>query len=115
MLADADQDGVMDSQDQCLGTPAGRAVDARGCARRLDRDGDGVSDARDQCQGITDRSRRVDSVGCCISERVVEAETNQMSASFYFDFDSSAIQAEHQVKAGVPPVSWAVTPIVLFS
>ena len=75
VLADADQDGVMDSQDQCLGTPAGRAVDARGCARRLDRDGDGVSDARDQCDGTTDRSRRVDSVGCYIKGRVIEAET----------------------------------------
>ncbi len=97
--ADADQDGVADSQDQCLGTAAGRAVDARGCARRLDRDGDGVSDARDRCQGTTDRSRRVDSVGCYIAERVIEAETKQMSASFYFDFDSYAIKAEHQVKA----------------
>ena len=97
--ADADQDGVADSQDQCLGTAAGRAVDARGCARRLDRDGDGVSDACDRCQGTTDRSRRVDSVGCYIAERVIEAETKQMSASFYFDFDSYAIKAEHQVKA----------------
>ncbi len=54
---------------------AGRAVDARGCVRRLDRDGDGVSDARDQCDGTTDRSRRVDSVGCYIKGRVIEAET----------------------------------------
>lgn len=97
--ADADQDGILDSQDRCLGTPAGRAVDAYGCARRLDRDGDGVSDDRDQCQGTTDRSRRVDGVGCYISEPVEQAQPAEIGMFFYFDFDSYAIKAEHQVKA----------------
>lgn len=97
--ADADQDGILDSQDQCLGTPAGRPVDAYGCARRLDRDGDGVSDDRDQCQSTTDRSRRVDSVGCYIPEPVEQAQPREIGMVFHFDFDSYAIKPEHQATA----------------
>ena len=39
---DSDGDGVIDDLDQCPGTPAGVAVDAKGCP--LDSDGDGVYD-----------------------------------------------------------------------
>jgi len=44
---DSDQDGVVDSLDECPTTPAGVAVDAKGCA--LDSDNDGVADYKDQC------------------------------------------------------------------
>lgn len=46
---DADGDGVADSADQCPDTPAGVAVDAKGCP--IDSDGDGVADYLDKCPG----------------------------------------------------------------
>lgn len=58
---DADGDGVVDSKDQCPGTPAGTKVDAKGCA--LDSDGDGVADASDKCPG-TPAGAKVDANGC---------------------------------------------------
>ncbi len=58
---DADGDGVVDSQDQCPGTPAGVKVDAKGC--ELDSDGDGVVDSRDRCPG-TPAGAKVDAKGC---------------------------------------------------
>ena len=61
---DSDRDGVIDSQDVCLGTRAGVEVDVRGCARPADTDGDGVDDIKDQCPRTFDRSRAVDTVGC---------------------------------------------------
>jgi OOP family OmpA-OmpF porin len=60
---DADGDGVMDSADSCSGTPAGDAVDARGCPLPKDADGDGVVDARDRCAS-TPAGARVDTNGC---------------------------------------------------
>ena len=44
---DQDEDRVPDALDQCPDTPAGVAVDARGCPR--DSDGDGVVDGQDIC------------------------------------------------------------------
>lgn len=44
---DSDNDGVIDSLDECPTTPAGAAVDSKGCA--LDSDNDGVADYKDQC------------------------------------------------------------------
>jgi len=44
---DSDNDGVIDSLDECPNTPAGAAVDAKGCP--LDSDNDGVADYKDQC------------------------------------------------------------------
>jgi len=58
---DSDGDGVYDYMDQCPGTPAGVAVDARGCP--LDSDGDGVYDYMDQCPG-TPAGVAVDGKGC---------------------------------------------------
>lgn len=58
---DGDNDGVIDSKDDCRGTPRGVAVNASGCP--LDRDGDGVVDSEDQCAN-TPRGVRVDSQGC---------------------------------------------------
>jgi outer membrane protein OmpA-like peptidoglycan-associated protein len=44
---DTDGDGVKDKIDQCPNTPAGVAVDEKGCC--LDKDGDGVPDYKDDC------------------------------------------------------------------
>jgi outer membrane protein OmpA-like peptidoglycan-associated protein len=59
--ADSDGDGVIDPRDECPGTPAGAAVDIRGC--ELDSDGDGVVDRLDQCPG-TPPGAVVNEVGC---------------------------------------------------
>ncbi len=91
---DSDGDGVMDSQDSCLGTPLGASVDARGCQIRLDSDGDGVNDAQDRCPGTTDRSRKVDAQGCYEPVKVMVFDT--MEATFLFDFDSAVIKDEHR-------------------
>jgi outer membrane protein OmpA-like peptidoglycan-associated protein len=47
---DRDQDGVQDRDDRCAKTPAGKAVDADGCAAiQRDADGDRVNDEADRC------------------------------------------------------------------
>ena len=58
---DGDNDGVVDSKDQCLDTPAGTQVDAVGCT--LDLDGDGVINRLDNCPD-TPMGTAVDSYGC---------------------------------------------------
>ncbi len=60
---DADGDGVLDSKDQCPGTPAGAKVDAKGC--ELDSDGDGVVDSKDACPN-TPAGATVDARGCTV-------------------------------------------------
>jgi len=46
---DSDNDGVLNPQDKCPGTPSGVAVDKDGCP--LDSDKDGVADYLDKCPG----------------------------------------------------------------
>ena len=58
---DSDGDGVVDANDKCPNTPAGRRVNAEGC--ELDSDGDGVVDAVDRCPN-TPAGRKVNEVGC---------------------------------------------------
>ncbi|MEW8508765.1 MAG: OmpA family protein [Candidatus Thiodiazotropha sp.] len=58
---DADNDGVLDSKDQCPGTAAGIKVDEKGCA--LDSDGDGVIDSSDKCPN-TPAGSKVGADGC---------------------------------------------------
>jgi OOP family OmpA-OmpF porin len=60
---DSDGDGVVDASDRCPDTPAGVAVDADGC--ELDSDGDGVVDSRDECPN-TPANAKVNEVGCAI-------------------------------------------------
>ena len=95
--ADSDGDGVIDSQDRCLGTPSGVSVDARVCRIRLDGDGDGVLDARDRCPRTSDRSRKVDRFGCYVKTQVTVAD--EMQVTFLFDFDSAAIKDVHRKSA----------------
>lgn len=78
---DADADGVVDRLDKCPGTPAGAAVDANGC--ELDGDGDGVVDRLDRCPN-TPPGDKVDAVGCSYSLRL----------EVYFDTDSAVIKPE---------------------
>jgi OOP family OmpA-OmpF porin len=94
---DSDKDGVIDSQDVCLGTRAGVDVDVRGCARAVDTDGDGVDDGSDQCPRTFDRSREVDAAGCYRQEIVVVGK--KMEKIFYFDFDSGEVKDTHKAEA----------------
>ncbi len=59
--ADADGDGVEDSEDLCLDTPAGVEVDNFGCP--TDEDRDGVADYLDRCPNTPARVR-VNANGC---------------------------------------------------
>ena len=58
---DSDNDGVVDSRDQCLSTAAGTQVDSMGCT--LDLDGDGVTNSQDNCSN-TPVGTQVDMYGC---------------------------------------------------
>src|SRR5213595_675948 len=58
---DSDRDGVYDGIDKCPGTPAGVQVDAKGCP--VDSDVDGVPDGVDQCPN-TPAGVTVDPAGC---------------------------------------------------
>ncbi|MEQ1439720.1 OmpA family protein [Fontimonas sp. SYSU GA230001] len=69
---DDDHDGVVDTQDDCPGTPFGTPVDARGCPLQAvtaigDSDGDGVLDTQDQCPG-TAAGVAVDAAGCPLDQ-----------------------------------------------
>jgi hypothetical protein len=63
-VVDADDDGVLDANDQCPATPASEAADANGCSdSQKDGDNDGVTDDVDQCPN-TPASATVDATGC---------------------------------------------------
>src|SRR6266581_3181985 len=58
---DSDHDGVSDTKDACPDTPAGAAVDSKGCP--IDSDHDGVYDGIDKCPGMP-AGVNVDAKGC---------------------------------------------------
>ncbi len=58
---DKDYDGVMNTDDRCPATEAGRIVDSMGC--ELDSDGDGIKDAIDECPQ-TPKGLLVEANGC---------------------------------------------------
>ena len=60
---DDDNDGILNSKDSCISTPAGVKVDALGCALVTDADGDGVADSADKCP-LTPNGTNVDAKGC---------------------------------------------------
>ena len=68
-VTDSDKDGVPDDKDKCSDTPAGVAVDDKGCPVALDSDGDGVPDDIDECLG-TPAGVAVDDKGCplCVAD-----------------------------------------------
>ncbi|CAA0082812.1 Outer membrane porin F [Zhongshania aliphaticivorans] len=88
VTGDADADGVEDGVDQCSGTPAGVAVDAKGCA--LDKDGDGVPNFRDKCPN-TPAGRQVDKFGC----KFVLKHTESIKLEINFANNSDAIPAAY--------------------
>lgn len=79
---DSDGDGVMDSKDQCPGTPPGVKVDATGCP--LDSDGDGVPDYLDKCPD-TPKGVKVDANGCALAGQTLVLN------SVFFEFDSDRL------------------------
>ena len=84
---DNDNDGVLNSVDQCPNTPAGTAVDAKGCALK-DADNDGVVDAKDMCPD-TAAGVKVDAKGCT----VFDEETVEITLRVLFDNESSVVKA----------------------
>ena len=72
---DFDQDGIKDNRDRCPGSPAGAAVDKRGCP--TDSDKDGVADYEDM-EPFSPHTR-VNMQGVALSEAQWEALTAQRS------------------------------------
>jgi OOP family OmpA-OmpF porin len=98
---DSDRDGVNDSEDRCPNTPAGVAVDAKGCP--VDSDRDGVPDYLDRCPG-TPTGAAVDANGCppvAAKAAVVAAVAPQVIVlsfeDIHFDFDQSTLKPEAKV------------------
>jgi OOP family OmpA-OmpF porin len=81
---DADGDTVVDSRDQCPGTPAGAMVDTMGC--ELDSDADGMVDSRDECPNTPDGAT-VDNRGCAL--RIV-----LMGVRFKLNKDELTVQSK---------------------
>lgn len=75
---DSDGDGVPDDIDECPGTPAGVAVDDKGCPVEAapDSDGDGVADDIDACPG-TPAGVAVNNKGCPVGALIVEIDTDK--------------------------------------
>lgn len=91
---DSDNDGVLDVNDRCPGTPAGVSVDANGCP--LDSDNDGVADYLDECPdtlaGVT-----VDSRGCIIKKDVVRDHSIDLRVNYATN--SAVITAAEKARA----------------
>ncbi|WP_299981482.1 OmpA family protein [uncultured Pseudoteredinibacter sp.] len=85
---DSDGDTVEDSMDQCPNTPAGVAVDGKGCA--LDSDRDGVFDYGDLCPN-TPMGTKVDKDGC--PEKI--AKTVSIELEVNFDTDSATVKQQY--------------------
>ena len=68
LQTDDDGDGVINSLDQCSGTPSGEPVDANGCAAsQLDDDNDSITNDIDQCPN-TPGNETADATGCSPSQ-----------------------------------------------
>ena len=83
---DNDNDGVLNSVDQCPNTPAGTKVDATGCAIK-DADNDGVVDSKDMCPD-TAAGVKVDAKGCT----VFDEETVEITLRVLFDNESAVVK-----------------------
>ena len=87
--ADADSDGVVDSQDRCPDTAMGTDVDMYGCEMLLDDDQDGVANSVDTCPD-TSFGAKVDASGCY----VMISETKEISMHVVFELNSFKITQE---------------------
>ncbi len=83
---DDDNDGVLNNVDQCPNTPAGTKVDATGCAIK-DSDNDGVVDSKDMCPD-TPAGVKVDAKGCT----VFDEETVEITLRVLFDNESAVVK-----------------------
>jgi hypothetical protein len=80
-VADTDQDGVLDTTDQCPNTVAGATVNSIGCGTaQVDTDQDGVLDPADQCPN-TPTSETADIGGCSDSQMPIPGI--QLSSEVY--------------------------------
>ena len=62
---DIDEDGVLNQNDLCFGSPKGAVVDSNGCAAsQKDSDGDGITDNLDQCENTSSSAALIGSSGC---------------------------------------------------
>ncbi len=86
---DADDDGVIDDNDQCPDTPAGVAVDAAGCP--LDTDQDGVANYLDKCPN-TAAGVQVDESGC----KFALTSTESIKLEINFAVDSAVVPAAYR-------------------
>jgi hypothetical protein len=77
-VLDEDNDGVPDSRDSCLGTPAGVPVDPKGCP--LDTDGDGVPDYLDK-EASTPSHSIVDVNGVAMSDSLIAENWDRFNDS----------------------------------
>jgi OOP family OmpA-OmpF porin len=101
MEMDDDGDGVINSRDECPGTPAGVEVDRVGCP--VDSDKDGVADYKDRCPG-TARNLVVDTRGCPVEARMrlhVEFAFNkaEIRSKYYNDLENVADFLKEHPKA----------------
>lgn len=101
---DGDGDGVIDSVDECPGTPAGTVVDAKGCPKAKevsDDDHDGVANANDKCPG-TQSGLQVDDRGCVIAQKTAirgvtfEANSARLTAEGKLTLDGVAATLNQQ-------------------
>ena len=72
-MIDSDDDGVIDSFDQCPNSAPNSVVDERGCA--MDNDRDGVSNDKDKCPD-TAAGKKVNINGCQVIEETVRIKLN---------------------------------------
>jgi len=87
---DDDHDYVVNAVDECLATLDGVRVNAKGCG--LDGDADGVFDGLDQCPNST-VNVKVDLQGCEIKAEVLKA-INITLSGVLFEFDSHQLKTE---------------------
>lgn len=73
---DTDADGVNDDSDDCLSTPKGVKVDAKGCPK--DTDSDGVADYLDK-EANTKKGAIVDTEGKTLTDEMILAKSRQDS------------------------------------
>jgi OmpA-OmpF porin, OOP family len=69
--SDADGDGIFDGVDECPDSPAGTAVDRKGCPKAAvsdDADKDGVPNKKDKCPD-TPAGLQVDETGCVVAQK----------------------------------------------
>ena len=94
VVRDSDQDGVIDGDDECPGTPSGVQVDKGGCP--VDSDRDGVADYLDKCPG-TPTGVQVNKDGCPV-------DSDRDGVADYLDKCPGTPAGEQVDKDGCPPL-----------